>query len=139
MQKKPRRCAKEVKIATTSASAHTPRSRGRLRGQNWAPIDKLHHFAGVKVHSSTPSDFLAPMLRSKRSVVARSAPMLFSSCPVDLNPRVERGSVNIFRSVRFWRHSLIAFHTMLSSSKSLNRSFVGSEAICNVQAHKFKW
>jgi hypothetical protein len=55
------------------------------------------------------------MLRSKRSVVARSAPMLFSSCPVDLNPRVERGSVNIFRSVRFWRHSLIAFHTMLSS------------------------
>jgi hypothetical protein len=50
------------------------------------------------------------MLRSNRSVVARSAPMLFSSCAVDRKPRAERGSTSIFWSVLFWRHSLIAFH-----------------------------
>jgi hypothetical protein len=35
-----------------------------------------------------------------------------SNWPVDLNPRVERGSASILRRVRFCRHSLIAFHTI---------------------------
>jgi hypothetical protein len=68
--------------------------------------------AVVNVHSSVSVDFLAPMARSSRSVVARSPPMLFSNCAIDLNPRVARGSCSICRSVRFLFHSLIALKTM---------------------------
>src|SRR5262245_64515140 len=62
-----------------------------------------HAQSGLSVHSSAPSAFLAPMLSRSRSVVERSAPM--PSCPVERNPRVERGSLNIARSVLFWPHS----------------------------------
>src|ERR1700731_729340 len=41
---------------------------------------------GVSVHSSAASDFLAPIATSKRSVVARSAPMRFSSSPLNEIP-----------------------------------------------------
>jgi hypothetical protein len=64
--------------------------------------------SGAKVQCSDASDFLAPMVTSKRSVVARSAAIPFSSCPIDLNPIADRGSFNISRSLRFWRHSDIA-------------------------------
>ena len=37
----------------------------------------------------------------------RSAPIPFSSCPVDRNPLAARGSFSITRSVRFWLHSRI--------------------------------
>jgi hypothetical protein len=67
---------------------------------------------GLRVHSSDASDFLAPIASSKRSVVARSALMLFSSCPTERNPLVARGSFSIARSVLFWRHSEIAFQGM---------------------------
>ncbi len=50
---------------------------------------------GVSVHSSAASDFVAPIARSKRSVVARSAPMPFSSCPIERNPLAARGSLSI--------------------------------------------
>src|SRR5258706_4833134 len=56
---------------------------------------------GLSVHSAAPTAFLAPMLSRSRSVVERSAPMPFSSCPVERNPRVERGSNNIARSVLY--------------------------------------
>jgi hypothetical protein len=69
--------------------------------------------AGLNVHSSDSVDFLAPMARSSRSVVARSAPMPFSSCAIDLKPLVARGSCSICRSFRFWFYSLIALKTML--------------------------
>ena len=45
------------------------------------------------------------MARSRRSVVDRSAPIPFSSCPVDRNPLADRGSFSIARSVRFSLHS----------------------------------
>ena len=61
--------------------------------------------SGLRVHSSAPSAFRAPILRSNRSVVERSAAMPFSSCPVDLNPLADRGSFSIARSLRFWFHS----------------------------------
>ena len=61
--------------------------------------------SGANVHCSIDSACLAPMARSKRSVVARSAAIPFSSCPIDLHPFAERGSFNISRSVFFWRHS----------------------------------
>src|SRR5260370_32418681 len=76
---------------------------------------------GVRVHSSDASDFLAPIARSKRSVVARSAPMPFSSCPTERNPLVARGSFSIARSVLFWRHSEIAFQGMRSLRLNLRR------------------
>jgi hypothetical protein len=57
--------------------------------------------AGFRVHSSAPSDFLAPMLRSNLSVVERSAEMPFSSCPVDRKPLADRGSDSIARSFFF--------------------------------------
>jgi len=67
----------------------------------------------LNVHSSVSFDFLAPIARSSRSVVAQSAPIPFSSCTIDLKPRVARGSCSICRSFRFWFHSLIALKTML--------------------------
>src|SRR5215813_10941060 len=60
---------------------------------------------GLSVHSSAPSSFLAPIFSRSRSVVERSAPIPFSSCPVERNPRVERGSFNISRGLLFWLHS----------------------------------
>ena len=54
-------------------------------------------------------------MKSEIKIVARSAPMLLSNCPVDLSPH-EQGCVNMLESVRLWRHSLIAFHTIYSSS-----------------------
>ena len=63
-----------------------------------------------KDHSSAISDFLAPMVRSRRSVVARSASMPFSSWPIDLNPLSDRGSFSIARSFAFLRDSKNAFH-----------------------------
>src|SRR6266699_241613 len=75
-----------------------------------------HALSGeFKVHSSETSDFLAPIARSKRSVVARSAAIPFSSCPTDLNPLVDRGSCSISRSIFFRRHSWIAFQNIVSS------------------------
>jgi hypothetical protein len=44
--------------------------------------------------------------------VDRSAPIPFSSCPVDRNPLVARGSFNIARSVRFWLDSRIKLQTI---------------------------
>jgi hypothetical protein len=49
----------------------------------------------LSVHSSAVSDFLAPIAESNRSVVARSAPMPFSSCPTERNRLTARGSVSI--------------------------------------------
>jgi hypothetical protein len=68
--------------------------------------------ADVSVHSSAPSDFRAPMARSRLSVVARSAAIVCSSCSTDRNPLFARGSVNIFRSVRFWRHCFTVAQAM---------------------------
>ena len=64
------------------------------------------------VHSSAVADLRAPSATSSRSVVARSAAMLFSSCAVERKPRLARGSLSIPRSVRFFRHSKIVFQTM---------------------------
>src|SRR5437762_1235640 len=66
-----------------------------------------------KVHSSAISDFLAPMVRSRRSVVARSASIPFSSWPIDLNPFWDRGSFSIARSFAFLRDSKNAVHMHL--------------------------
>ena len=46
--------------------------------------------SGANVHCSIDSPCLAPMARSKRSVVARSAAIPFSSCPIDLHPFADR-------------------------------------------------
>ena len=46
-------------------------------------------------------------------MVARSAPMLFSSCPIDLTPLADLGSVSISRSFRLRRQSRIAFQGMI--------------------------
>jgi hypothetical protein len=43
----------------------------------------------------------------KQALVDWSAPIAFSSCPVDRNPLVARGSFSIARSVRFWLDSRI--------------------------------
>src|SRR5215472_12676820 len=74
--------------------------------------------SGLSVHSSAPSAFLAPMLSRSRSVVERSAPMPFSSCTVERNPRVERGSFNIVRSLLFWLHSrsAVSIHILPGST-----------------------
>src|SRR6516164_1856171 len=74
--------------------------------------------SGLSVHSSAPSALLAPMLSRSRSVVERSAPMPFSSCPVERNPRVERGSFNIVRRLLFWLHSrsAVSIHILPGSS-----------------------
>ena len=64
------------------------------------------------VQSPDVSPCRAPIATSRRSVVARSAPMPFSSCPIDLTPLVDLGSVSISRSFRFRRHSAIAFQGM---------------------------
>ena len=44
--------------------------------------------------------------------MGRSAPIPFSSCPIDLNPFADRGSLSISRSFLFWFHSPIDFHTI---------------------------
>src|SRR5215470_1016029 len=102
----PRRADMHGREASTAAIAGAARGSpasirldvGVLDGESRAQ-------SGLSVHSSAPSAFLAPMLSRSRSVVERSAPMPFSSCPVERNPRVERGSFNIVRNVLFWRHS----------------------------------
>jgi hypothetical protein len=81
--------------------------RVRSRATRW-----LRALSGFSVHSSVRSDFLAPTARSRRSVVNRSAPIVFSSCPIDRNPLAARGSFSIARSVRFWLHSRIEVQTI---------------------------
>ena len=78
---------------------------------------------GLRVHSSVPSAFRAPMLRSNRSVVGRSAAIPFSSCPTDLNPLADHGSFSIARSLRLWFHSLIAFQTIRILPRWRSRSY----------------
>ena len=48
----------------------------------------------------------------------RSAPIPFSSCPVDRNPLAARGSFSIARSVRFWLHSRIEVQAIASFHRS---------------------
>ena len=64
------------------------------------------------VQCSDVSNFRAPTASNKRSVVARSAEMPFSSCPMDRCPFVDRGSLSISLSLRFCRHSEIAFQAI---------------------------
>jgi hypothetical protein len=91
-----------------------PRLLRPLPGKLARIAQKAQLLIGVSVHSSAAPDFLAPMARSKRSVVARSAPMRFSSWPTERNPRVARGSLSIWRRARFCCHSAIAFQSMCS-------------------------
>src|SRR4051812_16942482 len=74
--------------------------------------------SGANVHCSDDSVLLAPMVRSKRSVVARSAAIPFSSCPIDLHPFADRGSFNMSRSAFFWRHSMKAWRPVTSYSRA---------------------
>ena len=116
-------CLKE--LADSRRSTTRKRARSRQFGADRRQTSHLRYALGnidfsvdqveltdLSVHSSPASDFLAPIARSKRSVVARSAAIPFSSWPDDLNPLAERGSLSISRSFRFCRHSWIALQTI---------------------------